>query len=140
MKDLSNEKVEAQLTKYFHKVICNAAYNYYKKKFHQTEKEHLIGNFFDYSMKAATFEEALTVSEVEMSLISTFNGTFNDVLKLLNSREKQFLIEKFVLEKTDEQIGVLFGVSRQAITNRKHRLYKKIRRIMTASNLTMRSD
>ncbi|EAE3692084.1 hypothetical protein E3Z72_14610, partial [Listeria monocytogenes] len=57
MKDLPNEKIEAQLTKYFHKVICNAASNYYKKKFYQTKKEHLTENFFDYSMGMTNFEE-----------------------------------------------------------------------------------
>ncbi|EGQ0119800.1 hypothetical protein I1310_002396, partial [Listeria monocytogenes] len=56
-----------------------------------------------------------------------FNGNFHEVSNYLNSREKQFLIEKFVLEKTDEEIGRLFGISRQAVTNRKHRLYKKLR-------------
>lgn len=129
MKDLSDGKIEAQLTKYFHKVICNAASNYYKKKFHQTEKERLTEIFFDYSMGVTNFEEeALTVLMMEESPISIFNGNFNEILNQLNSREKQFLIEKFVLEKTDEEIGKLFGISRQAVTNRKHRLYKKVRK------------
>lgn len=129
MKDLSDEKIEAQLTKYFHKVICNAASNYYKKKFRQKEKEYLTENFFDQLTGVTTFEEdVLTVIMVDKSPISIFNGTFNDVLNHLNNREKQFLIEKFVLEKTDEEIGILFGVSRQAITNMKHRLYKKVRK------------
>ncbi|EAC3466956.1 TPA_asm: sigma-70 family RNA polymerase sigma factor [Listeria monocytogenes] len=128
MKDLPNEKIEAQLTKYFHKVICNAASNYYKKKFHQTKKEHLTENFFDSSMGMTNFEEeTLTLLMMKESPISIFNGNFHEVSNYLNSREKQFLIEKFVLEKTDEEIGRLFGISRQAVTNRKHRLYKKLR-------------
>ncbi|ELY8226742.1 sigma-70 family RNA polymerase sigma factor [Enterococcus faecalis] len=129
MKDLSNEKIEAQLTKYFHKVICNAASNYYKKKFHQTEKEVLTENFLDSSMGETNFEdEAITSLVMIESPISMFNGHFNEILKLLNCKEKQLLIEKFVFEKTDEEIGWSFGISRQAVTNRKHRLYKKIRK------------
>lgn len=129
MKDLSDEKIEAQLTKYFHKVICNLASNYYKKKFHQTEKEYLTENIFDYSIGVTNFEEEiLTVLMMEESPMSIFNGNFNEILNQLNSREKQFLIEKFVLEKTDEEIGRVFGISRQAVTNRKHRLYKKVRK------------
>lgn len=128
---LSDEKIEAQLTKYFHKVICNAASNYYKRKFYQKEKEFLTENFFEHLMGTTMFEEdTLTEIMVDNSPISIFSGVFTDVLNQLNSREKQFLIEKFVLDKTDEEIGVLFGVSRQAVTNMKHRLYKKIRKKM----------
>ncbi|EAC4616596.1 sigma-70 family RNA polymerase sigma factor [Listeria monocytogenes] len=136
MKDLPDEKIEAQLTKYFHKVIYNAASNYYKKKFHQTEKEYLIENFFDYPMGETTFEmELLTVIMMEESPVSIFNGIFDETLKQLNSREKQFLIEKFVWEKTDDEIGDLFGISRQGVTNRKHRLYKKVRKCLNDNNI-----
>ncbi|GEU13450.1 hypothetical protein QuyetLC_24490 [Bacillus anthracis] len=128
MKDLSNEKLEAQLTKYFHKVICNAASNYYRKRFRQKENEYLIENLLDYLVESASFEEdLLTGIMIENLPISIFDEILTDVIKQLNNREQQFIIEKFILEKTDEEIGVLFGVSRQAITNMKHRLYKKMR-------------
>ncbi|ECL0067474.1 hypothetical protein FJR50_14970, partial [Listeria monocytogenes] len=79
--------------------------------------------------------ELLTVIMMEESPVSIFNGIFDETLKQLNSREKQFLIEKFVWEKTDDEIGDLFGISRQGVTNRKHRLYKKVRKCLNDNNI-----
>lgn len=44
----------------------------------------------------------------------------------LSNKEKVFLIEKFILGKTDKEIGNTLGITRQGITNMKHRLYLKI--------------
>ena len=50
-----------------------------------------------------------------------------DSISRLKEREKIFLLEKFLLGKTDREIGELFGITRQGVTNLKHRIYKKIR-------------
>lgn len=128
MTNLSDEKIEAQLTKYFQKVICNAASNYYKKKNHQKEKEYVTEEFYDELIGESNFEDnMLTQIIVKRSPLSIFNNTIDVELNQLTRKEQQFLIEKFIFYKTDKEIGMLQGVSRQAVTNMKHRLYKKIR-------------
>lgn len=64
---------------------------------------------------------------VNQSPLAIFDTIINDSLIQLTKKEQQFLIEKFIFYKTDKEIGVLLGVSRQAVTNMKYRLYKKMR-------------
>ncbi|EDO0512837.1 hypothetical protein GN336_02370 [Listeria monocytogenes] len=64
-----------------------------------------------------------------MSIFS-YDG-IGQLTSTLNEREKEFLIEKFVFEKTDQEIGELFGISRQGVTNMKLRLYKKLKETLS---------
>jgi len=128
-----DQKIEAQLTKYFSKVICNAASNYYKKKFHYAEKEYLTDTILESMEGTASFEEdiiqSIMMEESEMNLFS-----YEDVVEfasVLNEREEEFLIEKFIFEKTDKEIGELFGITRQGVTNMKLRLYKKLKETLS---------
>lgn len=128
-----DQKIEAQLTKYFSKVICNSASNYYKKKFHYAEKEYLTDTILESMGGTASFEEdiiqSIMMEESEMNLFS-----YEDIVEfasVLNEREKEFLIEKFIFEKTDQEIGELFGITRQGITNMKLRLYKKLKETLS---------
>ncbi|EDO0512838.1 hypothetical protein GN336_02375 [Listeria monocytogenes] len=57
-----DEKIEAQLTKYFSKVICNTASNYYRKKFHYAEKEYLTDTILENMEATVSFEEDLIQS------------------------------------------------------------------------------
>ncbi|HDH7119295.1 TPA: sigma-70 family RNA polymerase sigma factor [Enterococcus faecalis] len=128
-----DQKIEAQLTKYFSKVICNAASNYYKKKFYYAEKEYLTDTILESMEGTASFEEdiiqSIMMEESEMNLFS-----YEDVVEfasVLNEREEEFLIEKFIFEKTDKEIGELFGITRQGVTNMKLRLYKKLKETLS---------
>lgn len=128
-----DEKIEAQLTKYFSKVIRNAASNYYRKKFHYAEKECLTDTILEDIEGTVSFEEdviqSIMMNESEMNIFS-YEG-IGKLTSSLNEREKEFLIEKFVFEKTDQEIGELFGISRQGITNMKLRLYKKLKKTLS---------
>lgn len=128
-----DEKIEAQLTKYFSKVIRNAASNYYRKKFYYAEKECLTDTILEDMEGTISFEEdviqSIMMDESEMNIFS-YEG-IGKLTSSLNEREKEFLIEKFVFEKTDQEIGELFGISRQGITNMKLRLYKKLKKTLS---------
>ncbi|EHE8492471.1 sigma-70 family RNA polymerase sigma factor, partial [Enterococcus faecalis] len=50
----------------------------------------------------------------------------NPIAKL-KEREKYFLLEKFLFGKTDKEIGRNLNITRQAVTNLKHRAYAKVR-------------
>ncbi|HBT4533970.1 sigma-70 family RNA polymerase sigma factor, partial [Enterococcus faecium] len=52
------------------------------------------------------------------------------ILPLLKEPEQIFLIEKFIFNKTDKEIGKVLGITRQGATNLKHRLYKKIQKML----------
>jgi len=128
-----NEKIEAQLTKYFSKVICNAASNYYKKKFYYAEKECLTDTILESMEGTVSFEEdiiqSIMMEESEMNFFS--HESTVEFASLLNKREEEFLIEKFIFEKTDQEIGELFGITRQGVTNMKLRLYKKLKETLS---------
>lgn len=129
-----DDRIEAQLTKYFSKVICNAASNYYKKKFHYVEKEYLSDTIFENIKETVSFEEDIINSIMfEESMINIFsNEDIIEFVLTLNEREKEILIEKFIFERTDEEIAKLFGISRQGITNMKLRLYKKLKETLSS--------
>lgn len=131
MNELTDKKIEAQLIKYFHKVISHTALNYYKKRFKQKEKEKLADSFLQIVSDIESFEEdTLTNMRVKEAPLAIFNEEFEAVLVILSSKEKLFLIEKFIFDKTDKDIGQMLGVSRQAVSNMKRRLYVKIKNQM----------
>lgn len=126
-----NDRVNAQLTKYFQNVITNAAINYYKKKINLQEKE------ISYDSVSAELENISSKDIFPFATISVLgipleiiNDSLSHFLETLSEREQFFLIEKFVFDKTDEEIGNLLGISRQGVTNLKHRIYSKFRRYL----------
>ncbi|MBO0422313.1 sigma-70 family RNA polymerase sigma factor [Enterococcus plantarum] len=126
----NNERINAQLTKYFEKVIRHAAINYYKKKSLRLENEILEE---DNTILELMKEDTLKGIDVfdPFSLATPFHiedEKLNQALINLTPREKLFLIEKFVSDKTDRQIGEVLHISRQGVTNLKHRLYQKLRK------------
>lgn len=123
----SKEKIDAQFAKYLKKVVHNTATNYYKKKYRYEKYESLLENFGD---------ESLYINPKEISfptlLILDFSMILDDeeiaiAITKLSEREQLFLLEKFLLGKTDKEIGKSFGITRQGVTNLKHRTYKKIK-------------
>ena len=126
----NDERVNAQLTKYFEKVIRHAAINYYKKKSLRLENEILEE---DATIIELMKEDTLKrIDDFDLfSLDTPFHvedEKLNKALINLTVREKLFLIEKFVSDKTDRQIGEVLHISRQGVTNLKHRLYQKLRK------------
>lgn len=131
----NHERVSAQLTKYFEKVIRHAAINYYKKKSFRLEKEILEEDTTIIELIQEDISKEFDNSN-RLSLNLPFdieNDKLNQAIVNLTAREKLFLIEKFVYEKTDRQIGEVLHISRQGVTNLKHRLYQKLRRSLKSS-------
>ncbi|HFD1634321.1 TPA: sigma-70 family RNA polymerase sigma factor [Enterococcus faecium] len=125
------ERYNAQLTKYFEKVIVNRSNNFYAKKFRQN-------NFEDYIEDSSiSFIDPKTINgEFDVPNVVVFNVSFyieNEVLEMafsqMNEREKFFIINKFIFGSTDKEIGQLLGISRQAVNNFKQRLYRRIKNL-----------
>ncbi|EGO9365630.1 sigma-70 family RNA polymerase sigma factor, partial [Enterococcus faecalis] len=53
-----------------------------------------------------------------------------EIIPLLKEKEQIFLVEKFIFDKTDKEIGEYLGITRQGATNLKHRLYKKLQKLL----------
>lgn len=124
---LNSEKIEGKLILFFKKVINNAATNYYKKKNRYQIYEFSSDNFDNDSLiELANDSSKLVVIVMGMPLFIEDEVLAMRIEKL-NLREKYILREKFILGKTDREIGEDLGISRQGVTNLKHRMYKKIR-------------
>ncbi len=123
------ERYNAQLTRYFEKVIVNRANNFYAKKFRQNDFEEVIED------SSISFIDPKTSNgNFDVPNVVIFNVNFyieDDVLEAafyeMNEREKFFIVNKFIFGLTDKEIGKLLGISRQAVNNFKQRLYKRIR-------------
>lgn len=125
--NLNSEKIEGKLILFFKKVINNAATNYYKKKNRYQIYEFSSDNFDNDSLiELANDSSKLVVIVMGMPLFIEDEVLAMRIEKL-NLREKYILREKFILGKTDREIGEDLGISRQGVTNLKHRMYKKIR-------------
>lgn len=124
---LDEGKIEAQLISYIKKVVYNTATNYYKKKYRQGEYEFSVEDVQDVLLDVKSCEIFFpTIAIMGYSMIFEDEIIINSISKL-KEREKIFLLEKFLLGKTDREIGETLGISRQGVTNLKHRIYKKIR-------------
>lgn len=125
--NFEHEKIEAQFLKYVKKVIHNTATNYYKKKYRHQEYDLLLENFQEYSSDIKSKEVILPAV-----LVFGYPLDFDDekivaAVTKLKEREQVFLLEKFLMGKTDKEIGKTLNITRQGVTNLKHRAYTKIK-------------
>ena len=123
----NNRKIDGQLTLYFKRVIDNAASNHYKKKTRYQDREVFFENI-DQEIVDIIDDSILTPTIVIFGLpLSIEDDSILKKIERLTEREKFVLVEKFLLGKTDKEIGRVFGITRQGVTNLKHRTLKKIR-------------
>ncbi|QGM92357.1 sigma-70 family RNA polymerase sigma factor [Enterococcus faecalis] len=115
-------KKEAAAINFFNKVIKNTRNNFYNKNKKIWEKEIL-----DTSLEIKYIQE-----DIPKTLIKLLNEPYlannknlENFIHLLNEKEKFIIVEKVVYGKTDNEIAVELGVSRQAITNIRKRLSNK---------------
>lgn len=125
--NFEHEKIEAQFATYIKKVIHNTATNYYKRKYRYQEYELLLENFQEYSLGVESKEVIFPTVLIFGCPIVLDDEKIITAITKLKEREQVFLLEKFLMGKTDREIGKSFGITRQGVTNLKHRTYKKIR-------------
>lgn len=124
----TDERVNAQLIRFFEKVIENTANSYFKKK-KKISKYEQFDQFPQYSFT----EDNIKIRQPVTILNITFlieDPKLAEIIPLLKEKEQLFLIEKFIFDKTDKEIGETLGITRQGTTNLKHRLYKKFQRLL----------
>lgn len=124
----NDERVNAQLICFFEKVIKNTAYSYFErqKKIRELEQFDQFSQHF-FTENNIKIKQPVTILDVTF-LIE--DSRLAEIIPLLKEREQLFLIEKIVFDKTDKEIGESFGITRQGITNLKHRLYRKIQKLL----------
>lgn len=124
----NDERVNAQLIRFFEKVIENTANSYFKKQIKISDHEQL-----DQFPQHFFTENKIEVKQPVPILNITFQveeSQLAKIIPLLKEKEQIFLVEKFIFDKTDKEIGESLGITRQGATNLKHRLYKKIQELL----------
>ncbi|EOL42970.1 hypothetical protein RV11_GL003211 [Enterococcus phoeniculicola] len=124
-----DSKVEAQLIKYFQKVVMHTAINYYKRRARIIENELLVEDSLGEILEG---KEGVAIASIVVLGIplEIDNEKLIEKLKKIKEKEQIFLIEKFIFGKTDKEIGKELGITRQGVTNLKLRLYRKFRRTL----------
>lgn len=124
----NDERVNAQLIRFFEKVIENTANSYFKKQKKISDHEQ-----FDQFPQHFFTENKIKSKQPVTILNVTFlveDAQLAEIIPLLKEKEQIFLVEKFIFEKTDKEIGESLGITRQGTTNLKHRLYKKFQELL----------
>ncbi|MFB5510804.1 hypothetical protein IGI71_003350 [Enterococcus sp. DIV1279b] len=124
----NDERVNAQLIRFFEKVIENTANSYFKKQKKIRDHEQL-----DQFPQHFFTENKIKVKQPVPILNITFkveDAKLAKIIPLLKEKEQIFLVEKFIFDKTDKEIGESLGITRQGATNLKHRLYQKIQELL----------
>ncbi|WP_430617351.1 hypothetical protein IGI86_002610 [Enterococcus sp. AZ188] len=126
---IKEERYNAQLTRYFEKVIVNRSNNFYAKKFRQKCHEDFIENPSILLIDSEKSDENITVPNVIIFNVKLYieDDELEKAIYDINEREKFYIVSKFIFGLTDKEIGQLLGISRQAVNNFKQRLFERIR-------------
>ncbi|MBK1022264.1 sigma-70 family RNA polymerase sigma factor [Enterococcus faecium] len=124
----NDERVNSQLIRFFEKVILNTANTYYKKQ-EEIQKHEQLDQLPPYLFTKDTIKFKQPINVLNVTLLVE-DIKLAKILPLLKEPEQIFLIEKFIFDKTDKEIGKVLGITRQGATNLKHRLYKKIQKML----------
>ncbi|HFP6581205.1 TPA: sigma-70 family RNA polymerase sigma factor [Enterococcus faecalis] len=114
---------------YIHQVIKNTALAYYRKKFLYKNRNLLCTDFQD--LVYPHFDNAfvldyLTIKNVNQLEFYTDNPELSFALSQLSLKEKQFIFNKYILSKTDKEISIELGITRQGVSILKKRMLEKL--------------
>lgn len=126
---LNDEEISFIFIKYIQKTLTNQANKYYQKKriysndfpyeenLTESELKDLASNEFKQKNDPMTiFDSKETISRIEKNYIN------------LSTDEKFLLYEKYFEKKSDREIAKNFGISSQALSKRKRKILKKLRK------------
>ncbi|EIA6645327.1 sigma-70 family RNA polymerase sigma factor [Enterococcus faecalis] len=131
---MANTPSDNKLKKYIHISIHYHANNYYRKK--RNYSNRLIPtDFRDITLDSSYTENYFNISKVTLLDLKNLETYFEDemlinAIKQLNIKEKKFLLEKYVIKKSDTELAKEKEISQQAISIYKKRLLKKLKGLM----------
>lgn len=125
----SKKNLGYMFTSYIHQVIHNTSLNYFKNKFRYQEKNILYFSLHDYLLTENTpifYLDNLSIQKVDEIENYVTNNGLSLALELLTDKEKKLIFDKYVLCKTDKDISLELGISRQGVSILKKRILKKL--------------
>lgn len=131
---MANTPSDNKLKKYIHIGIHYHANNYYRKKRNYSTRL-LLTDFQDIRLDSSYTDNYFNIINMPLLDLKKFETYFEDemlikAIKQLNIKEKRFLLEKYVVKKSDTELAKEKEVSQQAISIYKKRLLEKLKGLM----------
>ncbi|EGP5636589.1 sigma-70 family RNA polymerase sigma factor [Enterococcus faecium] len=131
---MANTPSDNKLKKYIHIGIHYHANNYYRKKRNYSTRL-LLTDFQDIRLDSSYTDNYFSIINMPLLDLKNFETYFEDemltkAIKQLNIKEKRFLLEKYVVKKSDTELAKEKEVSQQAISIYKKRLLEKLKGLM----------
>ncbi|EHK9981755.1 sigma-70 family RNA polymerase sigma factor [Enterococcus faecalis] len=129
-----NTPSDNKLKKYIHIGIHYHANNYYRKKRNYSTRL-ILTDFQDIRLDSSYTDNYFNIINMPLLDLKNFEMYFEDemlikAIKQLNIKEKRFLLEKYVVKKSDTELAKEKEVSQQAISIYKKRLLEKLKGLM----------
>lgn len=129
-----NTPSDNKLKKYIHIGIHYHANNYYRKKRNYSTRL-LLTDFQDIRLDSSYTDNYFNIINMPLLDLKNFETYFEDemlikAIEQLNIKEKRFLLEKYVVKKSDTELAKEKEVSQQAISIYKKRLLEKLKELM----------
>ena len=131
---MANTPSDNKLKKYIHIGIHYHANNYYRKTRHYSAKL-LLTDFQDITLDSSYTDNYFNIINMPLLDLINLETYFEDemlikAIKQLNTKEKRFLLEKYVVKKSDTELAQEKEISQQAISIYKKRLLEKLKKLM----------
>ncbi|MBL1227915.1 sigma-70 family RNA polymerase sigma factor [Enterococcus sp. BWB1-3] len=131
---MDNTPSDNKLKKYIHIGIHYHTNNYYRKKRNYSTRL-LLTDFQDITLDSSYTDNYFNIINMPLLDLKNFETYFEDemlikAIKQLNIKEKRFLLEKYVVKKSDTQLAKEKEISQQAISIYKKRLLEKLKGLM----------
>ena len=131
---MANTPSDNKLKKYIHIGIHYHANNYYRKKSNYSTRS-ILTDFQDITPDSFYTDNYFNLSNMSVIDLKNLEEYFEDemlitAIKRLNLKEKKFLLEKYVVKKSDTELAKEKKLSQQAISVYKKRLLKKLKGLM----------
>ncbi|MDR0922538.1 MAG: hypothetical protein LBM95_09170 [Lactobacillales bacterium] len=131
---MANTPSDNKLKKYIHIGIHYHANNYYRKKRNYSARL-ILTDFQDIILDSSYTDNYFNVINMPLLDLKKLETYFEDemlikAIKQLNIKEKRFLLEKYVVKKSDTELAQEKEISQQAISIYKKRLLEKLKVLM----------
>ncbi|MBC9810722.1 sigma-70 family RNA polymerase sigma factor [Carnobacterium maltaromaticum] len=121
---------------YIHQVTKKTALAYFRKKYIYQNRTLLCVSLHDYLVpyyEHTFFFDYLLPENVNEMEQYTVNDSLSFALSKLSNKEKVFIFEKYILCKTDKEIALNLGISRQGVSIFKKRILTKLHHYLKSS-------
>lgn len=122
------QEVEKVFCAYIKIVITRSARGYFRAQYKYFNKSIPLEEVQEINLcTEADLDINIPVSSPDRMDEYMENEILSAIIGTLNSKDKQLLYLKYFEDKTDYQLSLIFGVTQQSVTERKNRIFKKMK-------------